>query len=159
MKSSLPFGKAILCACRRGLPLSLHFHKSLCYGIVTLLVLSSSQAFGQDQFWVKLTEKEGVEIYVNYDQCQQVALKFLNKNDYSVQVEWSEAAYNHGTEASTPLSDGNNKTLRLSANGTSAGDCDSDTENVLIVDTSSISETLGDGIADLHIENLKVTQD
>lgn len=158
MKSSLPFGKAILCACRRGLPLSLHFHKSLCLGI-TLLVLSVSQAFGQDQFWVKLTEKEGVEIYVNYDQCEQVALKFLNKNDYDVQVEWSEGAYNHGTETSTPLSEGNTKTLNLNANGTSAGDCNSDTGNVLIVDTSSISETLGDGIADLHIENLKVTQD
>lgn len=157
MDSSLPFGKAIVCASRRGQPLFTVFFKTVIVSIA-LLMLTSFQSYGQDYYWVKLAEQDGVEIHVNYDQCQNAILKVINNNDYPVQIEWSESILNHAAETSTALNQGNTKSLNLAAAGSSTGDCNTDSESALFIDTSANLTPLGDGTADLHIENLKVNQ-
>ncbi|MBK9284240.1 MAG: hypothetical protein IPM51_07940 [Sphingobacteriaceae bacterium] len=71
-----------------------------------------------------LTEIDGVEAFCQLTVCNQqefIIIKFINKNNYAVNVEWKDAVFHNGNwyYASNP----NNKTLNIPANSTAEGSC------------------------------------
>ena len=71
-----------------------------------------------------LTEIDGVEAYCKLISCNQeefIAIKFVNKNNYVVNVEWKDAVFHNGNwyYSANP----NYKTLNIPANSTTEGAC------------------------------------
>jgi hypothetical protein len=89
------------------------------------------------------TEVNGVEAYCMKTTCDNedyILVKFVNKNNYNVRVEWTDAIYVKGTwfysKTSKP------KVFMLNANQEAAGDCGGDFR--LKVSVSSIIDNPSD---------------
>jgi hypothetical protein len=89
------------------------------------------------------TEVNGVEAYCMRTTCgneDYILVKFVNKNNYNVRVEWNDAIYVKGTwfysKTAKP------KVFMLNANQEAAGDCQGDFR--LKVSVSSIIENPSD---------------
>lgn len=112
----------------------------------------------QTEFWTSLSEKDGVEIKALYQGCDDVLIKLVNSNDYSVDISWKETLVNHFEQTTNPLNDGKAKTISLGPNETVSGDCSS-SENILRTKYSDFITSIGDGLSTIEIKEFTINRD